>query len=825
MSRNGFFNFVVFLVLAAGVAAGWWYVNKTFFPPPPAKEPVPPPPVPPPTLYPDEHDGLVAGAGGFGSLAGKKSVPKELLTAVAAGAYAAGPQPRPAVPPKQVEPQTLIRLGTDAAFLHVLLNTKGGGVQRVILPRFDEANRLGRPALTPAGDPIPLHLIPGVVRKRPPQMREDPPVPYPPLAAGVVADPSILTEPSYLLTHYPIGDDPKTPEQNPVDELAQRVWKVAEQSASGDEARVTFETDLTAPYFLRIRKTFTLKPGDYHLGFQVSFEALPGRAAGRDAVKFRYQLAGANGLPIEGEWSTGTYRNALIGWIGASGTPKRTIEEALAIQTAHGGTPVKAEGNTFAYAATANQYFASALAIDDTQDEGVRKAMWQYARPTREPLPWLAGEKNPFTAGIEDKAFLGDITVRVAATAIDPQPGKPVAHAYLIYNGPIKVRLLHQLKDAAGTREVSAELVDRYLDKLTLRTLTDHHSPHFFGRLSNTLWIADVIIFFTNVMHDVLGWLHGIVPVWGVNILMLTLLVRMLLLIPSKKQQGMMARMQEKMAKLKPEMDKLKEKYGSDYQTFNQEKTRLLMRNGVNPLSSMGGCLLMFAQFPVFMGLYFCLQESVFFRLEPFLWMPNLAAPDMVAWWGENIPWISDPNALGGTLYLGPYLNILPILAIALMVVQQAVTMPPPTDDQQAMNAKIMKVMMIVMGIFFYKMAAGMCLYFIASTSWALIERRFVKKAVHDEQVAADDLAAGSGPVPVPPRPLSGAKVPDPAPAPAAGGFFSRLKAKIEEVQKQSESQRQIRNDQTAPDQQGQPPKKGGGPSGGGKGGKKKRKK
>lgn len=814
MSRTGLQNFFLFLLLAGGVTAGWWYVNKTFFPPPPPKEPPPPPP---------PRDGMLAALGGLGADPLDLKTPPPKVE-----------QPKPASPiayPDQPKPEmaaagglaslsklpSLIKLGSEKAYLQVLLNPRGGGVQQVILPRFDEANRLGVRAKE-NGNTVPLHLIPGVVRKREPSMLDQPP--YPVLKPGAVADESMLTTPSYLLTHYLPSDDPKNPEQNPVDELAKRVWKVVEQSADGDEARVTFETDLGAPYFIRIRKTFTLKTGEYHLGFKLAFEALPERAAGKDAVKLRYQLAGANSLPIEGEWSTSTYRNALIGWTTPSGTPKRTIEDSLTIQTAHGGTQVKAEGNTFTYAATANQYFASVLAIDDAQDEAKRKGMWAYARPTREPLPWAEYEKDPYLHGIADKQFLGDITVRVAAAPIDPQPGKAVTHDYLIYNGPVKVRLLHQLKAADGTAAVAPELVDRYLDKLTLRTLTDHHSPHFFGRLSNSLWIADLIIFFTNVMHDVLGWLHGFVPVWGLNILMLTLLVKMLLLIPSKKQQGMMVRMQEKMAKLKPEIDKLKEKYGSDYHTFNQERTRLMLRNGVNPLSSMGGCLLMFAQFPVFMGLYFCFQESIFFRLEPFLWMPNLAAPDMLVWWGEGIPWISDPNSLGGTLYLGPFLNILPVVAITLMVIQQALTMPPPTDEQQAMNAKIMKVMMIVMGIFFYKMAAGMCIYFIASTAWGLIERRFVKKATLTEATEASDPTTGPALV----RPTSGAKAPDPVSPPAPVGFFGRLKAKIEEVQRQAEQSRQIRNDQSQQQQQ-PPPSKGGGGGGGGKGGKKKRKK
>src|SRR5262245_27819420 len=116
-----------------------------------------------------------------------------------------------------------------------------------------------------------------------------------------------------------------------------------------------------------------------------------------------------------------------------------------------------------------------------------------------------------------------------------------------------------------------------------------------------------------------------------------------------------MQQMQEKMAKLAPEVKKLEEEYKEDFQALNQAGTELYLRHGINPLSQLGGCLLMFVQLPVFLGLYYCLQESIQFRLEPFLWIRNLAAPDMLIWWGEHIPWISTPVDQGWMLYLGPY--------------------------------------------------------------------------------------------------------------------------------------------------------------------------
>jgi YidC/Oxa1 family membrane protein insertase len=145
----------------------------------------------------------------------------------------------------------------------------------------------------------------------------------------------------------------------------------------------------------------------------------------------------------------------------------------------------------------------------------------------------------------------------------------------------------------------------------------------------------------------------------------------------------------------------------------------------------------MLLQMPILMGLYYALQESILFRLGPFwpTWITNLAAPDMlmhwVPWrpdWSDKIPWISRPEDYGSFLYLGPYLNVLPIVAVALMIVQQKMYTPPPADEQQAAQQSMMKYMMIFMGLMFYKMASGLCVYFIASSLWGFAERRLLPK-------------------------------------------------------------------------------------------------
>ena len=715
----------------------------------------------------------------------------ELLAAVAGGS-ADVRLTAPKAAPRSTGPVELLPLGDDTFFNKVLLSTRGGAVQQVILTRFDEANRLGREIKRDDGTFQPLRLVPGVLRKRD-KTTLTAEAPFPDLVPGRVPDDVPLSEPSYVLHHYLATDDPlrqaKTDADYPSPELAERTWTVVEQTRTPELQRVVFETALDAPYFLTLRKTFTLAPADYHLGFKLEVVPRPGRQKGKG--EFRYQLVAGRGLPIEGEWYAQAFRNAMAGWRTPAGGVRRSIEDAAAVHHTAGGTVVPKGENTFAYAAVGTQYFATAICVDDTVT-GNASSPWEYVRPTREPHPW------------DDPAQLvyGDITVRAVARPLDPGPTDTVTHSYLLYNGPLKVRLLNHLKDDGPDRAVDKELVDRYLDRLALNTLTDYHSPNVFGRFANAIYWSDAIIASTNVMHGILRRLHRLVPVWGVDIILLTVLVRLSLFYFSRKQQAMGIRQQALMARLKPDLDKLAEKHKDDPKALQQAKTRLMMQNGMNPLAMSGGCFLLLLQMPIFMGLYFCLQESVFFRNQPFLWFPNLAAPDMLLWWTEKIPWLSAPDSLNGMIYLGPYLNLLPIVGVVLIFLQQHLTMPPALSEEQAQQQKVMKYMVVLMGVFFYRVPSGLSLYFICSTGWALLERQLIPKPK-------------VGPMPPPETATPGkAGTPPDATGGSGGGWWGRMKSEAEARMKDTmakadqQSSRQIRNDDRPPPNRGPRDKK-----------------
>jgi len=808
--RQNAFNVVFFVLLAAVFTGLFWYAEKNWLPKADRGK-----------KAADE----LAGKLKDGDTKPPERPTPETIAAVTGGASAGvaalppPPKPKPegkpevkppSPPPPKPEPGTLIALGGKNSYLDVLLNTHGGGVQLVKMTRFREADRLGR-SVTLAGQPATLCLIPGIVQHRNESNLRDP-LPYPDLSPGKAPDPNDpntpesrrLNDPSYTVFLYPTAKD-----KYPDPFLGETNWRVAsEEHPDGGEHKVVFETELGDPYFVLIRKTYTLGPKDYHIGLKIDFVAKAGRQKGRGEI--RYQLSGPRGMPIEGEWYTSTYRVALVGWDDKRGTPRRQYEDAMTVSARRGGDVVQRLDSAYKYAAIMTQFFASAMCPDDRADGSGR--YWEYVRATSE-LPLLPSpeqmkeaedavrERPDDQVAAKHLEFLrertrvlldrkqpqfDDITVRAVSEPLDLAPNQTVTHSYLLYNGPAKVRLLGLLR---GDDAVDPELVNRYTEALGLKTITDFRSPTALGAFADAIYWTDLVIVFTNLMHWLLAVIHYAVPNWALCIVVLTVIVRLILLVPSKKQTQMNMKMMAMQEKLKPELDKLHEKYKDDFHAYNQAKTRLMMQHGVNPFSAMGGCLLLFAQMPIMMGLYYCLQESIFFRLEPFLWAENLSAPDMLAWWSEKIPYVSTPADIGSMFYLGPYLNILPIIAVGLMIYQQNKMMPPPTDEQMAAQQRMMKFMMILVAVMFYKVAAGLALYFIVTTLWGVIERRLIPKA----RDKGDDSGSGAK---LPPK---GGSPNGSAAEPRAKGLLGRLREamqkKMEQLQKQAEEQaaRQVR--------------------------------
>ena len=189
---------------------------------------------------------------------------------------------------------------------------------------------------------------------------------------------------------------------------------------------------------------------------------------------------------------------------------------------------------------------------------------------------------------------------------------------------------------------------------------------------------------------------------YGIAILILTVLIRMIFWPLTHKGTESMKRMQA----LQPKMKAIKEKYKDNPQRQQQETMALYKENKVNP---MGGCLPMFIQIPVFIALFAVLRSAIELRFSGFLWISDLSEPE---------------NLFAGMIPIVGSLNILPLLMSATMMWQQKLTPTAGDAQQQKMMAIMMPVMML---FFFYSMPSGLVLYWTTSQV-LMIAQMLIKK-------------------------------------------------------------------------------------------------
>jgi len=234
-----------------------------------------------------------------------------------------------------------------------------------------------------------------------------------------------------------------------------------------------------------------------------------------------------------------------------------------------------------------------------------------------------------------------------------------------------------------------------------------------------------------------LHFLHWLGLPYAIAIIVLTVCVRLVLLPLSIKQAIGAIKMQE----ISPELKALAEKYKDDMTARSKAQRELFQKHGYNPLS---GCLPIFIQLPIFIGLYKALTVDAGLYGAPLIsstvrWCSDLSAPDMLYNWSTFWNWVGWTSFNTGQhpLALGPYFSILPIITVVLFLAQMIITMPPPTDEQSRMMRTMMFIMMPIMGLLFFKFPSGLCLYFTISTLWGLVERRFIPKPKPKSVVAA----------------------------------------------------------------------------------------
>jgi YidC/Oxa1 family membrane protein insertase len=238
---------------------------------------------------------------------------------------------------------------------------------------------------------------------------------------------------------------------------------------------------------------------------------------------------------------------------------------------------------------------------------------------------------------------------------------------------------------------------------------------------------GSMFFWITRPIFEVLQFIYNLVGNFGISILLLTVLVRLIFFPLANKQYESLT----KMKKVQPQMEELRKKYKDDPARQQQELLALYQREKVNPLA---GCLPILLQIPVFYGLYKVLTVTIEMRHAPFMgWIKDLSAPDPTNIWNlfGLIPW--DPAAvplIGGIIgntathhgFLA--LGILPVAYGFTMWLTMAMSPPAPDPVQQ----RIFQLMPIFFTFIMAPFAVGLLIYWTWSNVLTILQQYVIMR-------------------------------------------------------------------------------------------------
>lgn len=442
------------------------------------------------------------------------------------------------------------------------------------------------------------------------------------------------------------------------EDLQAGLWEIVTETGSSVIFRYTTSQGLV------IYKTFSLGKHNYTLDFSVNLENI---SAG--AITPTLVIQGIETIPPESYATTD-----IIGLYAYTDPPMTETQtapvnaEAITWHVKEKPSPakLKEEGKPFTltqgqdniyWTGIANKYFAAILVPAVVQD----MAIYGFSAID---CPAVSKNSQPYPNLI--------LSIQTKGFALNPGQTKKLD--FLFYAGP---------KKASDLRPLAHLGFDNLL------------SYWYFGFISKTLLF-------------ILGGLFSIFKNYGVAIIMLTIVVKLIMFPITKKGQVSMYHLQ----KLQPRIKALQEQYKNDKRRFGEEQMKLWKEYGVNPLS---GCLPMLLQIPVFIGLYWALAQAIELRQSPFmLWITDMSQPDQLC----KLPF----PILGAR-----YLHVLPLVMTVSWLIQ-SFTQPKSPDPQTRQQQKMFLFMPLVFGIMFYSVPSGLTLYWFTSTLLGIAEQILIKK-------------------------------------------------------------------------------------------------
>ncbi|MDR3607500.1 MAG: membrane protein insertase YidC [Oligoflexia bacterium] len=192
---------------------------------------------------------------------------------------------------------------------------------------------------------------------------------------------------------------------------------------------------------------------------------------------------------------------------------------------------------------------------------------------------------------------------------------------------------------------------------------------------------------------NILKWLYQYVRNYGIAIILLTVLLKVITFPLTYKSMKSM----KEMARLQPQLNKLREQYKDNKEELNRRTLEMMRTHGYNPVA---GCLPMVIQMPIFFALYRVLYSSIELYHAPFaFWIRDLSAHD-------------------------PY-YVTPVLMTALMFLQQKMTPNTATDPTQQ---KMMQLMPVIFGAFMLALPSGLTIYMLVNAATSVLQQGFLNK-------------------------------------------------------------------------------------------------
>ncbi|MFN4243100.1 MAG: membrane protein insertase YidC [Tepidisphaerales bacterium] len=531
-------------------------------------------------------------------------------------------------------------------------------------------------------------------------------------------------------------------------DFASLVWRVAERT----QTSAAFEADVVAADGtprLRLRKLYQLsRRSDPSLGYELTVQMSWANASGSNVT-----VSGLVSGPATPPWEIerGPERQVLTGYINLARREvnvRHTMVESFSAEkprfdlSRDGDRP-----DPLAWFGTSGAYF-NALVRPEPIPGSENPVL----------TPWLARVEAVLVNPGQRDNHLREVHTAFETAPILLQPGQSVTLPLRVYLGPKKRSILETA--------YYADFPLQYDQTLVITT--------WLCSFCTFQWLIRLLVWMLNAFHFV-------VRDWGVAIILLVVVVRLLLHPITRKSQENIV----KMGKMAPELERLKKKYGDDKEALNRALMQFYKEQGATPLL---GCLPMFLQMPIWIALYAALQSTFELRQSPFFynltWIADLSKPDHL---------IEFPTVMLCGVFPISGLNLIPFLLCAAFYLQFKLTPKPPVQTpEQLQQQKMMQWMTLLFPVFLYNMPAGLNIYILTSTTFGMIENKLIRDAIKRKEEAA----AATAPVVVDAGPTRSSKKVKSTVKPAEPqrkglmAWLEEMQEKAEQIRRQQEKRK-----------------------------------